>query len=51
VKLNSRRTDVPLGAPETALDPKALGDYVGTMDEAIQPYEERTVGILHRVLK
>jgi ABC-type Fe3+ transport system substrate-binding protein len=50
VQLNSRRTDVPLGDPATALDPQILGSYLGSMDEAILPFEERVVAILRRVL-
>jgi iron(III) transport system substrate-binding protein len=51
VKLNSMRNDVPVAAPDIALDVARLGDYHGTQDEAIEPYMKRTQDLLKEILK
>jgi iron(III) transport system substrate-binding protein len=48
VQLNSRRNDVPPGAPDLVLDPDHLSDYVGTQTEDMQVYANRVVDILRK---
>ena len=49
VQLNSRRTDVPPGDPETALDAAQIASYTGTQSEEQMSFEHRTVEILRKV--
>jgi len=51
VQLNSQRKDVPLGAPEIAMDLSKISDYTGTQDEDIEPFTTRTSEILREILK
>ena len=48
VQLNSRRKDVPPGAPDLVLDPNRLSDYVGTQTEDMQEYAQKVVEILRK---
>jgi iron(III) transport system substrate-binding protein len=50
VQLNSRRTDVAPGDPETALDAAQIASYVGTQSEDLLPFEHRTVEILRKTV-
>jgi ABC-type Fe3+ transport system substrate-binding protein len=49
VQLNSRRTDVPPGDPETALDAAQIASAIATQSEDLLPFEHRTVEILRKV--
>ena len=51
VQLNSQRKDVPLGAPEIAMDLARISEYTGTQDEEIDPFTTRTSEILREILK
>ncbi|MGE5539498.1 MAG: ABC transporter substrate-binding protein [Gemmatimonas sp.] len=51
VKLNSRRKDVPLGDPESAIDYAKLDEYVGGQTEVMQPYQKRASEIYRELLK
>jgi ABC-type Fe3+ transport system substrate-binding protein len=48
VQLNSRRNDVPLGAPDQALDMGHIKDYIGTQIEDLQSYSVKVTDILHK---
>jgi iron(III) transport system substrate-binding protein len=51
VELNSRRLDVPPGAPDRAIDPKDIGQYLPSQSEEVQPYQQKAVQLLRDVLK
>ena len=48
VQLNSRRNDVPLGAPDQALDMDHIKDYIGTQIEDLQSYSLKVTEILRK---
>jgi iron(III) transport system substrate-binding protein len=50
VKLNSRRKDVPLGAPDTAVDYAELDEYVGGQTEFMQQYQKRASEIYREIM-
>ena len=51
VKLNSRRVDVPLEAPEMALDWSRYAEYYGGQTEALFPYQTRASKLAQELLK
>lgn len=51
VKMNSRRKDVPLGDPESAIDYSHLSEYVGGQTELMQPYQKRASEIFREVIQ
>ena len=51
VKMNSRRKDVPLGDPDSAIDYSHLGEYVGGQTELMQDYQKRASEIFREVIK
>jgi ABC-type Fe3+ transport system substrate-binding protein len=51
VQLNSRRKDVPPGAPDLAIDWSHFDEYVGTQVEELQSYSLRVSDILRRTLQ
>ena len=50
VKMNSRRKDVPLGDPDSAIDYSHLSDYYGGQTELMQPYQKRASEIFREVM-
>ena len=51
IKLNSRRLDVPPGAPDRVIDPAHLQDYVPAQGEEIQPHQQKVTELLRQYLK
>jgi iron(III) transport system substrate-binding protein len=51
VKVNSRRKDVPIEAPNDAVDYARLDEYVGGQTEAMQPFQRRAAEILREVMQ
>lgn len=51
VKLNSRRKDVPLGDPSTALDPAKIADYVGAQTEEMQVYQNKAAEMFRSLIQ
>ena len=51
VKLNSRRRDVPPGAPARALDPAKLDKYMIGQAEELQPYQKEAASIVRALVK
>lgn len=50
VKMNSRRKDVPLGAPDGAIDYSHLDEYIGGQTELMQPYQKRAAAMYRELL-
>lgn len=50
VQLNSLRNDVPLGAPDLAIDASHWSDYIGTQVEELQPYSLKVGEMLRKAL-
>ena len=51
VRLNSRRVDVPVEAPELALDWSRYDEYYGGQTEALFPYQTRASKLVQELLK
>jgi iron(III) transport system substrate-binding protein len=51
VKLNSRRIDVPVEDPETALDWSRYAEYYGGQTEALFPYQTRASQLVQELLQ
>jgi iron(III) transport system substrate-binding protein len=51
IKLNSRRTDVPPGAPDRLVEPSLIGEYVAAQGEEIQPHQQKVSELLRQILK
>jgi hypothetical protein len=51
IKLNSRRLDVPPGAPDRVVDPKLIAEYVPAQGEEIQPHQRKVAELLRQYLK
>jgi hypothetical protein len=51
VKLNSRRNDVPLGDPDSAVDVAHLSEYFGSQVEEMQEYQDKTAELYRQLLK
>jgi iron(III) transport system substrate-binding protein len=51
IKLNSRRLDVPPGAPDRVVDPKLIAEYVPAQGEEIQPHQQKVAALLRQYLK
>lgn len=50
VKLNSRRNDVPLGDPSSAVDTSKLSEYVGSQHEEMDYYHKKAAAILRQIV-
>lgn len=50
VRLNSRRKDVPVMDPETAVDYKHIDEYIGGQTESMQPYQRKTSAIYRELI-
>jgi iron(III) transport system substrate-binding protein len=50
VKLNSRRKDVPVMDPETAVDYAHIDDYIGGQTEAMDPYQQKAAALLKQLM-
>ena len=50
VKLNSRRVDVPIEDPETALDWSRYAEYYGGQTEALFPYQTRASKLVRELI-
>ena len=51
VKLNSRRNDVPLGDPDSAIDFAHFSDYYGSQAEEMQDDQDKTAEIYRQLIK
>jgi iron(III) transport system substrate-binding protein len=51
IKLNSRRLDVPPGAPDRIIDPGRIAEYVPAQGEEIQPHQQRVTELLRQYLQ
>lgn len=51
VKLNSRRNDVPLGDPDSAVDVAHLSEYFGSQAEEMQDYQDKTAELYRQLIK
>jgi len=51
VKLNSLRKDVPVVAPDIAIEPGHFAEYEGTQDEGIEPFAQATQALLKDIVK
>ena len=51
VKLNSRRNDVPLGDPGSAVDTAKLSEYFGSQVEEMQEYQDKTAELFRTLIK
>jgi ABC-type Fe3+ transport system substrate-binding protein len=51
LKLNSRRTDVPPGAPDRVIEPAGLASYYQAQNEDIQPAQQQAADLLRQILK
>ena len=50
VRLDSQRVDVPPGDPATALAAGAMGQYICTQSEDLEPFEQHVVVLLRGIL-
>jgi iron(III) transport system substrate-binding protein len=51
VKLNSRRNDVPLGDPASAVDTSKLSEYVGSQHEEMDYYHKKAAALLREIVR
>lgn len=51
VKLNSRRNDVPLGDPDSALDFSKFEEYFASQAEEMQEYQDKTAELYRTLIK
>lgn len=51
VKLNSRRNDVPLGDPSSAVDTSKLSEYVGSQHEEMDYYHKKAAALLREIVR
>lgn len=51
VKLNSRRNDVPLGDPDSAVDTARLSEYFASQAEDMQDYQDKTAELFRQLIK
>ncbi len=51
VKLNSRRNDVPLGDPTSAVDTSKLSEYVGSQHEEMDYYHKKASALLREIVR
>jgi ABC-type Fe3+ transport system substrate-binding protein len=50
VKLNSRRNDVPLGDPDSAVDTAMLSEYFASQAEEMQEYQDKTAELFRQLI-
>jgi len=51
VRLNSRRNDVPLGDPTSAVDTSKLSEYVGSQHEEMDYYHKKAAALLREIVR